>query len=324
MTANVLCSTVGMSREDWLQRRNDGIGGSDIAAIMGLTPRYRTQIDVWMEKTGQAPIETRAPYVVDGIEYPSEPAYWGTVHEDAIAHHFTAVTGLKVRRRNAILQHPDHPWMLANIDREIVAPGLRAGLECKSASAYLSDDWQDDAVPLAYQAQCQWYMAITGFSTWYIAALVGGNRFTCTMLSRDDEVIHSMIAAGHAFWQCVESHTMPPVDGSEKCSDALQRLYPSSIPDASIELPPTIDLREIDALARDIAALEERRMLLINQIKAEMGENESAWCGDRKITWKTVVSNRIDSKKLKQEQPDIYAAYCAESTSRRFEISRAK
>jgi putative phage-type endonuclease len=196
---NTLTKTAGMSRDEWLQWRNRGLGGSDIAAIMGLTPRYRTQIDVWLEKTGQAPVETREPYTVNGVDYPSEAAYWGTVHEDAIAEHFSTVTGLKARRKNAILQHAEYPWMLANIDREIVAPGIKAGLECKSASAWLHEQWNDGAVPLAYQAQCQWYMAVTGWPVWYIASLIGGNQFVFTLLHRDDEVIAALIAAAAAF-----------------------------------------------------------------------------------------------------------------------------
>jgi putative phage-type endonuclease len=322
--ARTLVKTTHISRADWLDARMLGIGGSDIAAIMGLTPRYRTQIDVWLEKTGQETPGARVPFVVAGVEYPSEAAYWGTVHEDNIANHFTQVTGWKTQRRNAILQHDTHDWMLANLDREALHPDGRVILECKSASAYLSQDWADDRVPVAYQAQCQWYMAIHGAPFAFIAALVGGNRFAYTRIERDDEVIGTLIAAGERFWRHVIDRTMPPVDGSERCAESLARLYPASDPEAAIDLPPTLTglPEEIAALKAQRADIDEQITLRENLLKAELGATETAWCGNYRITWKTVTSHRLDGTALKAAHPELHASFTKPSTARRFDIKQ--
>ena len=102
-------------------------------------------------------------------------AYFGNVLEEVVAQEFAKRTGLKVQRRNAILQHPAYPWMLANVDRLIV--GERIGLECKTASEYLKKEWEGEEIPVTYLLQCQHYMAVTGYEAWWIAVLIGGNKF---------------------------------------------------------------------------------------------------------------------------------------------------
>lgn len=170
MDAVILANTSEMSHEEWLAARRKGIGGSDAAAIAGLN-KWKSPVAVYLEKIGQAPEENVS----------SEAAYWGTVLEDVVAQEFSKRTGLKVRRRNAILQHPEHSFMLANVDRLIV--GEKAGLECKTASEYLKEEWKDDEVPAQYLIQCQHYMAVTGYDAWWIAVLIGGNKFIYKKLS---------------------------------------------------------------------------------------------------------------------------------------------
>ena len=103
-----------IGRLEWLQARRAGIGGSDIGAILGLS-RYRSPVDVWLDKTGQAEADT-------GM---SEAAYWGVELEATVAAEYAKRTGNKVQRVNQMLRHPEHDWMLANIDRAVVADGSR-------------------------------------------------------------------------------------------------------------------------------------------------------------------------------------------------------
>jgi putative phage-type endonuclease len=318
-STQVAVNTVGLSRDEWLTERRRGIGGSDIPAILGLTPTYRTAIDVWMEKTGR-----REPSQV------GEAADWGIRLEPVVAQHFAEITGYKINRRNAILQHRDYPWMLANLDREVLVPGDGRGvLEIKTTSAFLSDLWTDDKVPLAYQAQVQWYLAVTGYPFGYIAVLIGGQRFLKSRIDRDEEVIASLIAAGEGFWQCVLNDSMPEVDGSEACADVLSELYPRATPGkeiAATDLPPTVLplVEEYDTIKAQITELDSRKTFIENSIKQTMGDAECAWAGDRPISWTTVISRRVNSKRLKAEHPDVYEAVAEESSSRRFEIKKAK
>lgn len=152
MQAIRLVNTSAMSRNDWLEHRRHGIGGSDAAVIMGVSP-WKSLMDLWLEKTGQ---------YVEGID--SESMYWGRVLEDVIAKEFAIRNKLKIRRVNAILQHPDHPYMIANVDRVIV--GRKEGLEIKTGHEFSSQHWEN-GVPAYYYAQVQHYMAVTGFKLWH-------------------------------------------------------------------------------------------------------------------------------------------------------------
>jgi len=236
------------------------------------------------------------------------------------------MTGFKVYRRNAILQHPEHEFMLANLDRAVLVPGDgRVVLECKSTSAYLSEEWKDERVPLAYQAQVQWQLAITGVQYAFIASLIGGNKFTYTRIDRDEEVIAALIQAAADFWKHVVDNTMPPVDGSEKCGEALANLYPESKGEEAIELPPTIKPSELEYYFRmkaQVAEVEDDMRLVENKVKAELGDHARAWCGDYKVFWPTVTSRRLDTKRLKADHPDIYDEYAGESVTRRFTIKK--
>ena len=107
------------AREDWLQARKAGIGGSDIAALLGLS-KYKTPLQLWMDKTGRADENFDA----DSLER----MHWGTVLEDVVARHYADQRGVKVQRINQILHHPAVAIAMANIDRAVVEPGSRARL----------------------------------------------------------------------------------------------------------------------------------------------------------------------------------------------------
>ena len=173
------------TREEWLKVRKLGLGGSDMAAVLGLSP-WRSPIDVWLDKTSDTVEEKE-----------SEPMYWGNVLEEVVAQEFAKRSGYKVRNNNFTLQSDEYPYLLANIDREIV--GLDAGLECKTANAFKANEWDGDNVPDAYYIQCQHYMAVTGKASWWIAALIGGNTFVYKEIKRNDEVIQAIIDTGAEF-----------------------------------------------------------------------------------------------------------------------------
>lgn len=307
--AIALANTKDMPREDWLKWRKRGIGGSDAAAIAGLN-RWKSPLMVYLDKTGQ--IEDQEP---------GEAAYWGTVLEDVVADEFAKRTGLTVRRRNVILQSPDHDWMLANVDRVIV--GRHEGLEAKTTSAYKADEWGEGKAPTQYIIQAQHYMAVTGFDAWHLAVLIGGQKFLHLKIDRDEELIDYLVQIESAFWHDhILANTPPAMDGSEASGDLLDRLYPESKPETVIELPPAAeDLVSAFETAKDeekAAAL--RKDEAANKLKALLGDCEAGWAGSKKVSWKTVVSNRVDSKALQTKHPTVYAEVCKPSMSRRFEV----
>lgn len=309
MHALQLVSTKDMTREQWLEERRKGLGGSDAAAVAGLS-RYRTPIQVYMEKLG----------LVDPPEE-NEAMYWGKKLEDIVAEEFSIRTGLKVRRRNAILRHPDHSFMLANVDRFIV--GKNEGLECKTTSAYRVDEWKDDEIPWEYAIQCHHYMAVTGYSAWWIAVLIGGNRFVFKRIERDEEIIANLVKIESDFWHNhVLKQTPPDPDGSEASSKFLASMYPESN-GKTIQLPPDdVEslIEQYERAKEEERAASERKAEAENKIKALLGDYEVGVWKDRKIIWKTRRSNRFDTKQFQKDHPDLYEQYLYESASRYFSI----
>lgn len=310
MRAESLIATNEMSRDQWLDARRKGIGGSDVSAIAGLN-KWKSPIGVYLDKTGQSPEEDSA----------GEAAYWGNVMEDVVAQEFTIRTGIRVRKRNAILKHPEHDFMLANVDRLIV--GRKEGLECKTASEYLKGDWEDEEIPASYLLQCQHYMAVTGYQAWHIAVLIGGNKFIHKKIERDEELIEYLIGIEKDFWfNHVLAEVPPMFDGSDASTELLKALYPQAEPLSEINLSNDVEqmLDAMDQLAEDIKTAEKQKKEYENQIKNILGENEKGITLKRVVTWKNYESNRIDSKRLKAEQPDLYKKYTNTTTARRFTV----
>ena len=305
-----LTNTLNIPREEWLKARRCGIGGSDAAAIAGLN-KWKSPITVYLEKIGE--IQSEA----------GEAAYWGIMLEDIIAREFSRQTGLKVQRRNAILQHPEYPFMLANLDRVIIDKKQGRGvLEIKTTSAYNKSAWDDDRVPDEYLIQVQHYLAVTGYQYAYIAVLIGGQQYQHKYIPRDEEIINYLIRIESDFWQMVENRTPPEMDGSQASTDVLNILYPASDPKSEIILPDeALNLiEEYKAAQAEEKAAKERKEAAANKLKALLGECETGRIGEHKVTWKTVSSSRLDTKKLKAEHPDIYKQYAKTSEYRRFTV----
>ncbi|MFJ6210561.1 YqaJ viral recombinase family protein [Lysinibacillus sp. NPDC092081] len=304
-------STLEMDRIEWLQLRKSGIGGSDASAILGFN-RWKSAFQLYIEKTSD---------IID--ESDSEAAYWGNVLEDVVAREFAKRTGKKIRKINRMLRHPNHYFMTANLDRDVV--GEKAFLECKTASEYLKDSWNGEDVPAAYLCQLQHYLAVTGYEKAYIAVLIGGNKFVWKEVARDDEFIELMIQHEKEFW---ENHVLanepPVIDGSTSATELLAKMYPQDDGSAIMldEQSNTL-IEAIESIKVEEKQLEKQRKEYENQLKMTLGEAAEGHSNRFKVSYKTIFSNRFDSKRLKDENPDLYKKYCKESPSRRLTIKEA-
>lgn len=297
------------TREEWLKVRKLGLGGSDMAAVLGLSP-WCSPIDVWIDKTSDTVEEKE-----------SEPMYWGNVLEEVVAQEFAKRSGYKVRNNNFTLQSDEYPYLLANIDREIV--GLDAGLECKTANAFKANEWDGDNVPDAYYIQCQHYMAVTGKSSWWIAALIGGNTFVYKEIKRNEEVIKAIIDTGAAFWELVKNKTMPAPDDTKQCENALKKLYQKSN-GQSVELPANYGNMIIDYLEikNQLSELETKKRGIENVMKDFLKDNEKATYGEHFVSWKsTKPRETFDAKAFKDDYPELHKKYIkVGEPSRRMDI----
>lgn len=300
-----------LSRDEWLELRRKGIGGSDAAAVAGLSP-WKSAAAVYLDKVGETkPTED------------SERMRIGRDLEDYVARRFAEATGKKVRRNNYMLHHDDYPFILADIDREII--GENAILECKTTGSYSRKDWEAEP-PLHYQIQCLHYMLVTGAERCYIAALVGNEAFVWHVIERDEETLQSLLDIEVRFWtENVEAGICPPPDGSEAYDDLLQRMHPvddgGSVmlsADSSKALERYI---ELTAAAKELDALIKLQQQII---KAEMGDHQTAYDGERKVTWKTQTRTTLDTKAIKAEQPELFEAYSKTTESRVFRVGVSK
>lgn len=306
-----LVSTSNLSHEEWLRYRKFGIGGSDAGAICGLNP-YRTAIQVYFDKTSDA---------VENTD--NEAMRQGRDLEDYVAQRFMQATGKKVRRANAIFCHEEYPFLLANVDRMV--SGENAGLECKTASPYVADQWKDGQIPIHYQIQCYHYMAVCNAEAWYIAVLIYGREFKFHRIERDEQVIADLIQIEKDFWERnIQNHTLPDPDGSQIADAAIAEHFQNSKP-IHILLPDSFDqqLERREKLISAINQMEQEKKRIEQELKIYMGEAETAKSSQFQVSWKTVDSIRVDAKKLKEEEPEVYKKYQKSIHSRRFTINVA-
>ena len=211
-----LASTTHMLRDEWLAIRSKGIGSSDAAAAIGLSS-YKCSLSLWLEKTGRQQPEDLSN---------KEAVVWGTVLEPVLAKMYAERTGRKVRRVNAVLQHPEYPFMLANLDREVVTENGTGILEIKTAGFYSMQLWED-GVPVAYQCQVLHQLAVTGHAWADVAVLLGGQEFRIYRIERDDDKIADLIRREAQFWSWVTEDQQPEPDGSADAARALLSLFPA-------------------------------------------------------------------------------------------------
>ena len=313
-----LVKTQGMSRADWLDVRRTGIGGSDAAAAVGLSP-YKSQLELWLEKAGRG-AELPKPDPSDT----TEPVYWGTLLEPIVAAAYTQQTGHRVRKVNAVLQHPAHPFMLANLDREIVGvPGVQI-LECKTAGEFGARHWQD-GLPDYVTLQVQHQLAVTGKEAADVAVLLCGQRLAVYRIARDDALIGQLIALEAEFWRYVETDTPPPGDGSESADRALRCLYPKDsggTVDFSDNRQLSGTFADLVAVREQITALEVSAAKLKQVIQSAMGEATRALFDTGEVTYRrSKDGTSTDLERLLADHPDLAQQYAIpKAGSRRFLI----
>ncbi len=319
------------SRQEWLEARKKGLGGSDIAALAGLS-KWTTPYQLWLDKTGQAEPEPE-----------EEPPhlYWGRRLEDLVADEYRVRTGRKIQRVNAMLVKPDAPYMLANLDRAVVNEEIAGNvrwkdgrlttdriLECKTAHAFAKDQWGEpgsDDVPVPYLIQTQWYLGVTGCEVADIAVLIGGSDFRLYEIARDEALISDLEALASDFWH---KHVVGGVaPDPQTVADAVHR-FPRHV--AAKEKP--IGLSARDACIRLVQIAEDEKRLkaeaedLKARVMAEMGDAEAAveTIGEPALaTWKAQTTRRLDQKALREDHPEIAQLYTTETQSRVFRLGKA-
>ena len=325
MSAPVLTKTDDLARPEWLDARRKGIGGSDAAAILGLDP-FKTPLAVYLDKRGELPDDDA-----------DEAAEWGNRLEPIVAEATTQRVNaerveqgkapLVVRRRNAILQHPDHEWMLGSIDREILKhEDGPAVMECKTTGYWAARQWEDegDTLPDRYHVQTQHYLAVTGRSHGLIAVLIAGQRLIYEWVQRDQALIDALVEVETAFWDRVQNGNPPPATAVD--NDRVKQLFPTAAEGSTTVLPREAAdlLAEFRAAKAAQKAVKERVDRCDARIRMLLGDAEAGFLpGSDKpaVRLPVITTNRIDSKALRAAHPDIAEQYSKASTSRRLYVA---
>ncbi len=301
-----------LNNQDFALLRAKSLGGSDIGALLGFS-KYRSAVDVWMEKTGK-----------DIAIRDSLPLRFGQFAEEFVASEYALATGLSLANHDAAVIHPEYQFMHGHIDRfalngdlpligsdgKITASRI---LECKTANPFAQSEWGEagsDQVPLSYLVQCVWYMMLTNINRTDLAVLFGNTDFRIYEITRDLELEQMVMERAIGFWENHVLKDIPPPASSE--SD-YKTLFGKSTVSKSVEAPAqTCELiKKLKSLNEQVEQYEAE----ISQIKQSiMGQMQDAeiltFNGQTLATWKAPKpSLRLDAKRLTEEHPDLVDQY---------------
>lgn len=293
-----------VGRTAWLAERRKGIGGSDVAAILGVSP-YRTALEVYLDKRGEL------------IDQPENDAMrWGSRLEPVVRQEYSDQTGRAVLVPDHILRHDRHDFMLANLDGF-----TEDGRIFEAKTARSGQGWGDpgtDEVPQGYLFQVQHYMAVTGYPVADVAVLIGGSDFRIYTVEADRDLHNMLVDAEAAFWQRVVDADPPePVSMAD-----VKALWGRFSREQKIEATPDLlqaleDLRGYKTAIAELEELADSRKLAI---MAALGEADTLvdTSGRPLVTWKAgKAPERLNGKALKADYPEIHALYAAPGTPSR-------
>ena len=302
--------------------RSKYLGGSDAAAVMGLSP-YATPVELWMEKTGRKVREfdpARQRILDRGKRL--EPVILDMVIDKLREQGHT----VEVIATNQRYPDAELPFLSCEIDFELLLDGEHINGDCKSVHGFARAKWGEEGteeVPIEYAAQFMHGLGITGRSRCLVAALIGLDDVGIYWVNRDEETIAAMRAKCAAFWH---DHVLADVPPDPIEYDDTKALYPN-------DNGQTCEATEaIALLVAEYAELNERAKTIkdrVDDLKFRITEYISphaalAYAGKTIATWKGQQTTRLDQDRLKKEQADLFKKYSTTSTVRVFRLSKGK
>ena len=283
------------SHEDWLKAREQGIGASEVSAIVGLNP-WETPYSLWLRKTHQVPPTEE-----------NDAMRRGHYLEDAVVQWWMHETGEQVIKASAadiIYVHPEHPFMRVTPDR--IVKGRKKILEVKSTAISMGD-----TIPDYYLCQVMYQMYVTGIHEAELIYIQGGLTFGRFIVEYDEAFAEFLAGEVTRFWN--ENVLGMKEPDAINVADIAKKV-PKSTPEKAIQadtkaLAQLAELRakkaQYDALETEIDALTDA--LKLYMVDAEALVDES---GTVLLTWKSAKDKTsFDSKRFAEEHPELYKEY---------------
>ena len=310
MHTDAITDVDATDRDTWLAWRRNGIGASDVGAIIGLSP-WSSPWSLWAEKVGLLPSD----------ENPTEAMEFGRYAELMVVPWVQDRLGLHVAGVQLACEHPDDPLARATLDGTL-ADGPNSepieGLEIKAEGP--GKAW--DGIPAHYQAQAQWQMYVTGLERVRFAVLKGRRLDVELVLERDDADIAYLVEQAHDFWaEYVATGVQPPTDGHQATLDALAAVYPHHLPDSSVAVDHLVEqLEQLAAAKADIKVAQLREREAKAALQAALGDAEiGTVAGMRAVSWKTQSRAGVDLDALRAAHPEICEEF---ATTTEFRVLR--
>lgn len=290
---------------EWHEIRRSGIGGSDAAAVLGMS-KFKSPYQLFLEKTGDA----------DQI-----PDNWdmqrGRALEPVIRQNYSDRTGRVVRLLDGVLRDNDRPFMLGNFD------GLTEDNRLVEIKApRYTKEWGEagtDQIPQEYLIQVQHYLAITRFEIADVVVSFGGGAPLFYEVPADNDLQEMIIEGERKFWDMVQSNTPPDPTTAEDVAKMFKRSTAGSVI-ATPEIE--AELAALKITRNELDMLEEKKQVHETALKIFMGEKDTI-CdafGIPLVTWKeSKPRETFDTKAFKQDKPELYDEYVKiGDSSRRF------
>ena len=293
--------------------RHLGIGGSECAAVLGVS-KWATPLEVYANKTNPEQALKPASVVMD----------MGTILEPYIIKAYEQRTGKTCEKPQERLVNPKYPYLFANLDSWI--NGTNLILEAKTTGNFAEgwDEEETDQIPLEYLCQVAHYCIVgDAYKTVEGADILALNRFSGEFrlykYKRDAELEELIIKKTEEFWHKYVLTKTPPPPTSR---DDIAKIYNIARPESFIEANEEIEnkYQRLTRLKEGIKELELQKELVENEVKMYMNDHESLLDknGNILVTWKNQSTNRLDTKTLKIERPELYKQYCKSSITRVF------
>jgi putative phage-type endonuclease len=337
-TPIVVADTAEISKEEWLEYRRTGIGGSDASAVLGVSP-FTTARDLYYDKLRiAAAYDDEDNWVQKAI---------GHLLEDLVAKIFHVKTGYRVYQIKKMFRHPLCHFMIADVDYFVEMPdGATAILEIKTTNYNNRDKWwdgKDEIIPLNYELQGRHYMAVMNVHRVYFCCLYGNNESEVVIRCKDRDLEYEseLIALEKNFWvNHVQTQIPPPyTEDGDLVMESVRRRHGAADPgapevllngDCAADIARYLELQDIKReLDHRGKAVDDQMNRIKGRIVAEMGNNCRASCEVGGVPYivaynpvfKTGIS-KDHLAKLKERHPDIYGEYVTVSESRRFHLKQ--